>query len=248
MENLKILLAGADTTFVEQVRTFLRNTGIELLSCRRQEETLEVMQQARPEIVYLSAKIPGGGLECLRAIRENERLKRIPVVMVCTNESEDFLETCRTAGCECLIRKPLDRQAFLASVIGFIQLEKRTNARFGIRINVNFGVDSPEAFRAHSVNLSIGGMFIETGHVFPVGTTLQVRFKLPSRGEAIQCATNVAWINRRDTPAKPSLPMGMGLEFDGLSLEGISRINQFVHEEYISKLLKCSSSRVPSPS
>lgn len=243
MENIRILLAGTDNTFTEQVRTFLRNTGIEIVSCRKPEETVGAMLQAPPEIVYLSAKIPGGALDCLRTIKEDERLKRIPVVMICSSESEDFRETCRTAGCECLVRKPLDRQTFLASVISFIQLEKRTNARFRIQLNVTFGSDSPITFRSRSVNLGMGGMFIETGHLFPIGTTLLLRFRLPSCEEAIECTANVAWINRRDKPAKPSLPGGMGLEFFGLALESISRLNQFVHEEYISKLLKCSSPR-----
>ncbi len=246
MDNIRILLAGADGIFFAQVKTFLRNTGVELLSCHKKEETLGIMLHKNPDIVYLSAKIGGGGLECLLEIKEDERLSRIPVVMVCSNESEEFRETCRTAGCECLVRKPLDRQTFLSSVIGFIQLEKRTNARFRIQVDVTCGVDSPAEFRSRSVNLSLGGMFLETGRVFPVGTVLLVRFQLPSCEEAIQCTATVAWVNHRDAPVKPSLPGGVGLEFSGMTLADVSRLNQFMHEEYISKLLKCSPPRESS--
>lgn len=246
MDTIKILLAGADSIFLEQVRIYLRNTGVELLSCRLQEETLGIMLQKAPDIVYLSDRIAGGGLECLRTIRESERLRRIPVVMVCSRESENFRENCRTAGCECLARKPLDRQTFLSSVMSFVQLDKRTDARFRIQVEVSFGVESTDTCRSRSVNLSMGGMFIESGQLFPVGTTLMMRFTLPSRPGDILCRATVAWLNLRDNPVKPSLPGGMGVEFFGLSPENSSRLSQFMHEEYISKLLTCSPAREPS--
>jgi len=243
MEKVRILLAGSDGVFLEQVKTYLRNTAVELLSCRKQEETLGIMHQMSPDIVYLSAKITGGGLECLRSIKENENLKRTPVVMICSNESEAFLENCREAGCECLIRKPLDRRAFLSSVMSFIQLDKRTNARFWTRVDVSYGVDSPDAYSSHSVNLGIGGIFIETVHAFPVGSVLMLRLLLPSSGEVIQCEAYVAWINHQDARIKPSLPPGMGLEFFGLAPEKVALLTHYLHEEYISKLLQCSSTR-----
>lgn len=241
MENIRILLAGSDGIFLEQVKTFLRNTGVELLSCRKQEEALGIMHQMNPDIVYLSARIAGGGLECLRSIKKNENLKRTPLVMVCTNESEAFQENCREAGCECLIRKPLDRRAFLSSVMSFIQLEKRTNARFRTHVDMAYGVDSPDSYCSRSINLGIGGMFVETVHSFPVGTVLMIRFTLPAGGEIIQCNAHVAWINHQDAPVKPSLPPGMGLEFFNLSAGNVALLTHYLHEEYISKLLKCSS-------
>jgi uncharacterized protein (TIGR02266 family) len=248
MEKIRILLAGSDGVFLEQVKTYLRNTGVELLSSRKQEETLGIMHQMAPDIVYLSAKIAGGGLECLRTIKQHENLKRTPVVMVCSNESEAFGEDCLEAGCECLLRKPLDRRDFLSSVLSFIQLEKRTNARFRTRVDVTYGADSPDSYSSHSVNIGIGGMFIETLHAFPVGTVLMIRFQLPSCGEDIECSAFVAWINHQDAPVKPSLPPGMGLEFFGLSPQKNALLTTFLHEEYISKLLTCSSSRELSTS
>lgn len=243
MDKIRILLAGSDGVFLEQVKTYLRNTGVELLSCRKQEEILGIMHQMSPDIVYLSAKICGGALECLRTIKENENLKRTPVVMVCSNENEAFLKNCREAGCECLIRKPLDRRAFLSSVMSFIQLDKRSDARFRTRVDMSYGVDSPNEFFTSSVNLGIGGMFIESVHTFPTGSVLMIRFLLPSCGEVIHCNAYVAWINHQDKPVKPSLPPGMGLEFFGLAPEKVGLLTTYLHEEYISKLLQCSAPR-----
>lgn len=237
MERMRILLAGHDGVFLELVKTFLRNTGIELLSCRDPEETVDVMRRLHPDIVYLSAKIAGGGLECLRTIMNDDLLRKTPVIMVCSNESDEYKEKCRAAGCAYVIRKPIGRHAFLSSVMSFIDVRKRSNARFDAHLDVEYEVLSQAPCSSRTVNIGIGGTFIEAASSLPPGTLLSLKINLPPGDRVLRCRAHVAWVNHREAPTKSSLPPGMGVEFFGLSAENHALLSRYLHDEHIAKLL-----------
>src|SRR5262245_13224163 len=62
---------------------------------------------------------------------------------------------------------------------------------------------------AYSVNLSRGGLFLETEADIPIGAEIQLSFGVPSVG-AIALAGVVAW---RRGPEHPDGPLGLGIEF-----------------------------------
>jgi uncharacterized protein (TIGR02266 family) len=82
----------------------------------------------------------------------------------------------------------------------------------------------------YAVNLSTGGMFIESNKILPVETLLTVEFMLPNANRQIACKARVAWTNEPEALKKPSLPPGMGIQFLNLSLENIQLIRNFVTE------------------
>ena len=71
----------------------------------------------------------------------------------------------------------------------------------------------------YSVNMSFGGIFIESENVLPADTTLFVEFKLPVNNRRIKCKSRVAWTNEPQNPKSSALPAGMGLQFTDLSLD-----------------------------
>ena len=62
---------------------------------------------------------------------------------------------------------------------------------------------------AYSVNLSTGGMFVETTRPQPVGTQLSMRFSVPGVGVA-HIEGVVAWVRHE---ASATEPIGMGIRF-----------------------------------
>lgn len=62
---------------------------------------------------------------------------------------------------------------------------------------------------AYSVNLSTGGMFVETTRPQPIGTALSLRFSVPGAGVA-HIEGVVAWVRHE---ASATEPMGMGIKF-----------------------------------
>jgi len=71
----------------------------------------------RPQVVLLDLKLPKlDGLEVLKRIREDERTKLQPVVILTSStEQRDLLEG-YSQGCNSYIRKPVDFQQFTEAV------------------------------------------------------------------------------------------------------------------------------------
>jgi uncharacterized protein (TIGR02266 family) len=65
----------------------------------------------------------------------------------------------------------------------------------------------------YSVNLSRGGLFVETFQELPIGAQVAVNFRIPGAGE-VALSGVVAW--RRD-PSSPDGPPGIGVEFTDIT-------------------------------
>ena len=75
-----------------------------------------------PAVVLLDLKMPKvDGLEVLRAIRNDSRLKSVPVVMVTSSREEQDLVQSYALGVNAYVVKPVDFQKFAESIrqIGF---------------------------------------------------------------------------------------------------------------------------------
>ncbi len=75
---------------------------------------------------------------------------------------------------------------------------------------------SPSSFLiAYSLNLSRGGIFVETQHPLEPGTPLDVAFRVPGAGE-VTLAGVVAW---QREPSSPDGPPGVGVEFTDITAQ-----------------------------
>ncbi len=61
-------------------------------------------------------------------------------------------------------------------------------------------------------------MFIESQADIPLGTLINLEFKLPTPDATlISCSGEVVWLNSKPAPMKPHYPIGLGVKFVGLS-------------------------------
>jgi len=108
--------------------------------------------------------------------------------------------------------------------------EKRSDPRCLARIAIFYGRYQNEILTDYSINLSIGGVFIETGKILPENSELTVKFNLPNSDTIIVTHARVAWTNDPGFLKKASLPPGMGIQFLDLSLENMHTIRVFLDE------------------
>jgi uncharacterized protein (TIGR02266 family) len=108
-------------------------------------------------------------------------------------------------------------------------LEKRPNLRYLAKITIFYGLDPEELLSDYAMNISSGGVFIESNRILPEGTVLTVKFNLPDSDVVIYTHARVAWVNDPDNIKKSSLPPGMGIQFLNLSMEYMQTIRTFLN-------------------
>ena len=107
-------------------------------------------------------------------------------------------------------------------------LAKRPNPRYLTRIAIFYGPYQKQILTDYSLNMSTGGLFIESSLVLPEDTELTVKFKLPDSDTIIVAKVRVAWINDPLDLKKLFFPAGMGLQFLDLSSEDMYAIRTYL--------------------
>ncbi|MFQ5619757.1 MAG: response regulator [Rhodospirillales bacterium] len=70
-----------------------------------------------PALILLDLQLPKiGGFEVLRKVREDERTKRIPVVIMTTSDEEEDIVNGYNGGANSYLRKPVDFTEFMNAV------------------------------------------------------------------------------------------------------------------------------------
>lgn len=88
----------------------------------------------------------------------------------------------------------------------------RSSTRVAIDAEVLLEFENFGGFiREVSANLSLGGMFIKTRYLKPVGTVVRFEFRLADHLELIHGTGKVVWTRWRDQG--PEAPAGMGIQF-----------------------------------
>ncbi len=94
----------------------------------------------RPGLILLDINLPKvNGLEVLRFIKENPRLKRIPTVMLTVSRRDEDIVRGYNDGCNSFIQKPVEFEKFVEAV-------KLIGLYWGLlNVDVPEGVNSQEA-------------------------------------------------------------------------------------------------------
>ncbi|MCH7644750.1 MAG: TIGR02266 family protein [Myxococcales bacterium] len=106
-------------------------------------------------------------------------------------------------------------------------IERRASPRADIVVRVNYqNVDS--LFSEFARNINDGGIFVETETPQPVGTNVELEFKLPGADQPIEVVGNVVRsISAADLTDSDATP-GMGIEFENLGSDVRQQINEIV--------------------
>jgi CheY-like chemotaxis protein len=224
-----ILLVDDSRFFLTIERQFLRSAPVALLEAQSAGQALALCRQSKPDLIYMAHDMPDqSGADCCRQLKADPQLRAIPVVLVCDGQRPEQLDLCRAAGCDAVLTKPLERRRFLE--IGRSFLAGIRESRRPCLIRVRFQT-AGKVCAAKGLDISHGGMFVESAELPAAGEFLQMEIQLCRPGETgpwIACTGMVAWLNSREQPLKPNHPVGFGVKFADLPVQSAAVLNGYL--------------------
>jgi type IV pilus assembly protein PilZ len=107
-------------------------------------------------------------------------------------------------------------------------IERRASPRADFVVRVNYqSVDS--LFSEFARNINDGGIFVETETPQPIGTNVELEFKLPGADRPIKVVGNVVRSVSADQ-VDSNATAGMGIEFENLDSDVRQEINEIVQK------------------
>lgn len=127
-KEMVILIAEDDTGHASLIQKNLRRSGInnEILHFKDGQEILDFLFQRTqgPHLEYgtsylllLDINMPKvDGVEVLRQVKQDEGLKKMPVIMITTTDDPREVQRCHDLGCSNYIAKPIDYDKFVQAI------------------------------------------------------------------------------------------------------------------------------------
>jgi CheY-like chemotaxis protein len=128
LEKIILLVEDNEDDILLTERAFKKNNIVnKIIVCRDGEEALdylfrqgpfaELPESETPQLILLDLKLPKlGGLEVLKALRQNERTKLLPVVVLTSSREEADIVESYSLGANSYIRKPVDFEKFSMAI------------------------------------------------------------------------------------------------------------------------------------
>lgn len=111
-------------------------------------------------------------------------------------------------------------------------LERRRFARVDARLKVKF-VFAEGFFELRTEDLSLGGLFIATDHLVPVGEKVRLVLQVTGEQPPVKAVAEVVRVVEESTPGQPA---GLGVRFLELTKEGLACIQRFLGAQVSGEL------------
>ena len=99
----------------------LEAQGYRTVTTRNGIEALELARQHHPDLILMDIQLPEvSGLQVTQWIKEDDDLRKIPIIAVTAFAMKGDEEKIRDGGCEAYIAKPISVASFLRTVERFL--------------------------------------------------------------------------------------------------------------------------------
>jgi len=231
MSKQVVLLAAKSKVSRDLMAAHLKTSNLVIHQADSGPAALQAVQQYRPDLVFMEMELPGkSGAECCWQLKSSPAYVKMPVVLVIPGNQVSDAETCRAAGCDLVLGKPLERNTFLEAGRSLLAAIDRREPRIPCRATVECR-SGEGSFYGTIEDLSGNGMFIGTPQVLSVGDRLELKFFLPwETPRLVETEAQVAWVNAGRPRRNAALPQGVGVVFAGLASEGSHQVLAFLEE------------------
>jgi two-component system cell cycle response regulator DivK len=117
----KVLIVEDNELNMKLFHDLIEACGHEILETRDGIEALKLARLHRPDLILMDIQLPEvSGLEVTRWLKEDDELRKIPVIAVTAFAMKGDEEKIRNGGCEAYIAKPISVTNFLDTIGRFL--------------------------------------------------------------------------------------------------------------------------------
>lgn len=128
-----LIVEDSDEDFEALQRVLSRNcktTNLQIKRCNDGDEALDLIYQRadygnldqRPRLIMLDLNLPGtDGRDVLTQVKQDQQLKKIPIVIFTTSSDPKDIEACYQRGANSYLIKPMNIEKLKTSVCSLIQ-------------------------------------------------------------------------------------------------------------------------------
>lgn len=177
-ETKKILVEKSLFPLVETENCLLGRSGLKVFTAEDGAEMLDLHRRERVNLIIASLNMPGlSGDEMCSAIRAEDELKKVGIILVCSRRPED-LNRCAKCGANNYLARPISRNELKEGISKLLDVSCRRDLRVLIKVSVK-GHFRSEPFFGTSENISRTGLLIEADRALAKGDVIHCSFFIP---------------------------------------------------------------------
>jgi DNA-binding response OmpR family regulator len=125
MANQKVLIVEDSDEMRELYAFVLARAGFDVVEAGDGEAALRLLDEARPDVLVTDIRTPGlNGLDLIHCVRGTEEWADLPVVAI-SGGGDEWLAEAAAQGATLTLRKPLEPNRLLATVITLAKKGRR---------------------------------------------------------------------------------------------------------------------------
>ena len=128
-QRKKILIVDDEKLARALLRRDLVLAGYDVIVASDGKEALKMIDEVTPDLIVVDLVMPElNGFETCRRIRNNERTKKTPVIVVSALQSQSDIAEAKNSGADVFLTKPFKPQEFIGHVKKFLPSPFKTSS------------------------------------------------------------------------------------------------------------------------
>ncbi|MFB3924122.1 MAG: response regulator [Terriglobia bacterium] len=220
--TLNIMVVDDEPAVLRVLRDLLESAGFEVSPFADSREAAIRVEKDKFDAIFVDMRMPGlDGVELTRHIRASQSNSKVPIVMLTGADDADTMRRGFQEGVSFFLGKPVTPKKLMGLINALRAAalrERRRYARLPLRTGVNCQ-SGQKKFKSASLNISQGGMLLETSGGLTTSAGVQLEFTLPPTASALYPQARVL---RKDPPDR------MAVEFTVLTSEDSAGLEKYI--------------------
>ena len=220
--SAQVLVVDDDPLTCELIREILCSAGMEAASLTDSTEAASRLRTEKFHAIFLDVRMPPpDGIELARQIRASRVNASTVIVMITGEEDRTVMKRAFEAGVEFFLFKPVERSKLLRLIRateGPIERERRRSTRVRLRCRVSMESGN-DRIVGTTLDLSLGGLLVQSQHVFPPDTRVTVSLELETGKAPFRSNARVVRTVGTDC---------MGIQFENLAAKESRQLQEFL--------------------